>query len=163
MRKVLFGCFALLVLPSSVLAQLDPSVAKPPLAKKLPKASSIHGDARLDNYFWLRDKKSKEVLDYLEAENAYTKGVMKPTEDFQKTLYKEMLGRIEQTDLSVPYRLGDHWYYTRTEKGKQYPIHCRKKGNLEGEEEVLLDLNELAKGHRFLSREDPGAPTQAGR
>jgi oligopeptidase B len=150
MRKVIFGCFALLVLPSSVLAQLDPSVAKPPIANKVPKTSTIHGDTRLDNYFWLRDKKSKEVLDYLEAENAYTWAMMKPTEDFQKALYKEMLGRIEQTDLSVPYRLGDHWYYARTQKGKQYPIHCRKK-DLEGKEEILLDLNELAKGHKFLS------------
>src|SRR5262245_30822708 len=134
MRKILIALFAFVAfstLSRPALAQLDASVAKPPVAKKLPKTSTIHGDTRLDNYFWLRDKKSKEVNDYLEAENAYTKAVMKPTEGFQEELYKEMLGRIKQTDLSVPYRLGDYWYYSRTEKGKQYPIHCRKKGTLE--------------------------------
>jgi oligopeptidase B len=155
MRKTLLYCLfstALITLVSRVAAQLDPNVAKPPIAKKSPKTSTTHGETRVDNYFWLRDKKSKEVLDYLEAENAYTKAVMKPTETFQEVLYKEMLGRIQQTDLSVPYCLGDYWYYTRTEKGKQYPIHCRKKGSLEGKEEIILDLNELAKGHKFFSR-----------
>jgi oligopeptidase B len=149
----LFGLTLMLFLvdPRGVWAQLDPNVARPPVANKLPKTSAIHGDLLLDNYFWLRDKKSKEVIDYLEAENAYTAAVMKPTESFQETLYKEMLARIEQTDLSVPYRLGGYWYYTRTEQGKQYPIHCRKKGSLEGKEEVLLDLNELAAGQKFIS------------
>jgi oligopeptidase B len=107
MRKLLLCWIALVVLPSSALSQLDSGVAKPPIAKKSPKSSTIHGEKRVDNYYWLRDKKSKEVLDYLEAENAYTRAVMKPTEGFQEALYKEMLDRIEQTDLTVPYRLGD--------------------------------------------------------
>jgi oligopeptidase B len=105
----------------------------------------------VDNYYWLREKSNPDVIACLEAENAYTAAVMKPTEPFQAALYKEMLGRIKQTDLSVPYRLGDYFYYTRTEQGKQYPIHCRKRGSLEGKEEVTVDLNELAKGQKFLS------------
>src|SRR5262245_63971936 len=117
----------------------------------VPRTSAIHGDVRVDDYYWLREKSNPEVLAYLEAENAYTQAVMKPTEPFQAALYKEMLGRIKQTDLSVPYRLGDYFYYTRTEQGKQYPIHCRKRGSLDGKEEVTVDLNELAKGQKFLS------------
>jgi oligopeptidase B len=130
---------------------IDPSAATPPVAKKAPRVTSIHGDKLVDNYFWLRDKKSAEVLSYLQAENNYTATVMKKTEPFQETLYAEMLGRIKQTDLAVPYRLGGWWYYTRTEKGKQYPIHCRKRGSLDAAEEAVLDLNEMAKGKRFLN------------
>jgi oligopeptidase B len=132
-------------------AGLDPGAAKPPVAKKIDKTFTIHGETRSDPYFWLREKTSPEVLAYLEAENAYTRAVMKPTEELQEALYKEMVGRIVETDLSVPYHLGKYWYYTRTVKGLQYPIHCRKKGTLEGEEQVLLDLNELAKGKKFAS------------
>jgi oligopeptidase B len=123
---------------------------KPPMAKKIPKVTKIHGDTLVDDYFWLREKSSPEVIAYLEAENAYTDALMKPTEAFQKTLYQEMLGRIKQTDLSVPVRDGDYYYYSRTEEGKQYPIYCRKRGSLEAPEEVTLDLNELAKGHTYL-------------
>jgi oligopeptidase B len=130
--------------------QLDPSAATPPVAAKRPKTFTVHGDTRVDNYFWLREKQNPEVISYLEAENAYTSAVMKRTEHLQEKLYQEMLGRIKQTDLAVPYRLGGWWYYTRTEKGKQYPIHCRKRGNLDAQEEVLLDLNELAAGKKFL-------------
>jgi oligopeptidase B len=147
---VVFLLIPLLVSSAPVPAQLDSAVAKPPVAKKVPKKDIFHGETRIDDYFWLREKTNPEVIAYLEAENAYTAAVMKPTEPLQETLYKEMLGRIKQTDLSVPYRLGDWWYYTRTEEGKQYPIHCRKRGSLDGREAVLLDLNELAKGHKFL-------------
>jgi oligopeptidase B len=112
---------------------------------------TIHGDTRVDNYFWLRDKTNPEVIRYLEAENAYTDAVMKPTLGFQETLYQEMLGRLKQTDMTAPYRMGDWWYYARTERGKQYPIQCRKHGSLEAKEEILLDLNELAKGEKFFS------------
>ena len=132
-------------------AQLALDTAKPAAAKKVPKEMSIHGDKRVDDYFWLREKTSPEVISYLNAENAYTKAIMAPTEPFQAALYKEMLGRIKQTDLSVPYRLGEFWYYSRTEEGKQYPIHCRKKGSLEGKEQVTLDINELGKGKKFTS------------
>ena len=123
----------------------------PPVAKKVPKMDVLHGERRVDDYYWLRDKTKPEVISYLEAENAYTASVMKPTEAFQEALYQEMLGRIKQTDLSVPYRYGGYYYYSRTEEGKQYPIHCRKKGSLDALEQVTLDLNELAKGHKFMA------------
>src|SRR5947209_7010559 len=113
--------------------------ARPPLAKKVPKSITIHGESFTDPYFWLREKTNPEVNDYLEAENAYTAAVMKPTEAMQQALYREMLGRIDETDRSAPYRLNGAWYYTRTEQGKQYPIHGRKRGSLEATEEILLD------------------------
>src|SRR6266849_1069353 len=111
---------------TSAPAQLDSHAGTPPAAKKEPREAVLHGDKRADNYFWLRDKKNPEVISYLEAENAYTAAVMKPTEKFQEKLYQEMLGRIKQTDLTVPYLKGDYVYYSRTEEGKQYPIQCRK-------------------------------------
>ena len=123
----------------------------PPVAKKLPKTINIHGETLVDNYFWLREKSNPEVIDYLKAENEYTAAFMKPTEKFQAALYQEMLGRIKETDLSVPYPKGGYLYYTRTEQGQQYPIYCRKKGNLKAKEEILLEMNEMAKGKPFLS------------
>jgi oligopeptidase B len=125
--------------------------ARPPVARKVPKPFTIHGDTRVDDYYWLREKTNPEVIAYLEAENTYADAVMKPTEAFQETLYKEMVGRIKETDENVPYRLGDYYYYSRTEKGKQYPIYCRKKGSLDAREEITLDLNELAKGQKYLA------------
>jgi len=121
-----------------------------PVAHIIPKTTVIHGDTLVDNYYWLREKTNPEVIKYLEEENAYTASVMKHTEKLQKKLYKEMLGRIQETDLSVPSRKDDYFYYKRTVKGKQYPIYCRKKGNLNAAEEILLDQNELAKGHSYL-------------
>lgn len=123
----------------------------PPVAKKVPHTAEVNGRTMVDNYFWLRDKPNPEVRAYLEAENAYTDAVMKPTEAFQKKLYDEMLGRIKETDVEVPYREGDYFYYVRTEAGKQYPIRCRRKGSMEAPEEVLLDVNEMAKGQAFMS------------
>src|SRR5688500_8770372 len=123
----------------------------PPVAKKVPRTIEVHGTKLSDDYFWMRDKKNPEVISYLEAENAYTAAVMKPTEEFQERLYKEMLARIKQTDTNVPYRIGGYLYYTRTEEGKQYPTYARRKGNMDAPEEVLLDLNEMVKGHPFMS------------
>ncbi|HTY77408.1 MAG TPA: S9 family peptidase [Candidatus Bathyarchaeia archaeon] len=123
----------------------------PPVAKKVPKIDVLHGDARQDDYFWLREKDNPEVLAYLRDENAYTTDALKPTEGSQEALYEEMLARIKEDDSSVPYRRGGHFYYSRTEKGKQYAIHCRKTGRLDAPEEVILDLNELAAGHPFFS------------
>src|SRR5215217_2240796 len=102
--------------------------ATPPVAKKIAKSTAIHGETLVDNYYWLREKNNPEVVSYLEAENAYTTAIMKPTENFQAALYKEMLGRIKQTDVNVPYRNGDYFYYSRTEEGKQYSIFVRKRG-----------------------------------
>ena len=140
------GCLSLVAL-----VQAQPGGTNPPVAKKVAKLTELHGETLVDDYYWLRQKKDPEVIKYLEAENAYTAAVMKPTEPLQEKLYKEFLGRIKQTDLSVPVREGNYWYYTRTEEGKQYPIHCRKKGSLDGKEEILLDVNELAKGHKFYN------------
>jgi oligopeptidase B len=122
-----------------------------PVARRTPRITDIHGERIEDDYFWLRDKENPETAAYLEAENAYCDAFMKPTEGFQDRLYKEMLARIQETDLSVPYKDGAYFYYSRTEEGKQYSILCRKKGSLENEEQVLLDLNTLAEGHPFLS------------
>jgi len=130
---------------------LETALPHPPVARKVPKVDVIHGDRRVDDYHWLRNKADPEVAAYLEAENAYSDAVMRPTGPFQERLYKEMLALIQETDLSVPYRDAGYFYYSRTEEGKQYPILCRKKGSLEAPEEVTLDLNALAEGHKFLS------------
>ena len=122
----------------------------PPKARRVATIDTLHGDVRVDDYFWLREKSNPEVIAYLEAENRYTEGMTSEIESLRETIYKEILSRIKQTDLSVPYRLGGYWYYTRMEEGKQYAIHCRKEGTMEAPEEVILDLNELAKGHKFL-------------
>ena len=124
---------------------------RPPVAKKVPKVDVVHGDRRQDEYFWLRQKDDPEVVAYLQAENAYADACLKPTLAFQEALYREMLGRIKEDDQTVPYRRGGHFYYSRTEKGKQYPILCRKTGSIDAPEEVTLDLNVLAEGHAFLS------------
>jgi oligopeptidase B len=121
-----------------------------PKAEKIPYVHSLHGDERLDPYFWMRDRQNPAVLVYLEAENAYTEATMRHTLPLQTQLYEEMLGRIQETDLSVPYKDGDYYYYSRTEAGKAYPIHCRKQGSLDADEEVLLDENLLAEGHEFF-------------
>ncbi len=125
-------------------------VPKPPVARREPVEHVLHGDRRVDHYAWLRHKENPEVIDYLKAENAYTHAVLKPTEAFQEKLYQEMLGRIQQTDLSVPYRLRGYLYFSRTEEGKQYALHCRRRDEEGAAEELLLDLNQLAEGHSFL-------------
>ncbi len=131
-------------------AMAQQSATVPPVARKVPHTTSIHGYTLSDDYFWLREKANPDVTAYLEAENAYTEEMMRPTKALQETLYKEMLGRIKQTDLSVPSRIGEYFYYSRTEEGKQYPFMCRRQGSMTGAEEVLLDLNQLAEGHKFL-------------
>jgi oligopeptidase B len=137
----------LLTLPSAAQAP----AASPPMANKKPKTTDIHGDRIQDDYFWLRERSNPEVRTYLEAENKYADEVMKDTLALQEKLYQEMLGRIKQTDLTVPYPMRGYYYYSHTETGKQYPIYCRKKGTLEAPEQVLLDLNEMAKGERFMA------------
>jgi oligopeptidase B len=122
----------------------------PPVTRKVAKADIVHGDVRQDDYFWLRDKDSPDVTAYLQSENAYTDALMKPTEAFQDALYREMLARIKEDDTSVPYPDGGWLYYSRTETGKQYAIHCRRRG-ADAPEEVTLDLNALAEGHEFLA------------
>lgn len=133
---------------------------KPPVAKKIPLETTIHNDTRVDNYFWMRlsdeqknaetpDAQTQDVIDYLNGENAYTKQVLAHTEDFQKKLFDEIVGRIKQDDESVPYSDNGYFYITRFEEGKEHPIYSRKKGNLEASEEIMLDENELAKPYDY--------------
>jgi oligopeptidase B len=174
LRRIQVG--AVLLVAVFVFAAADnpsSSLPKPPVAKKVPHVTEVNGHKMVDNYFWLRDKPNPEVRAYLEAENVYTDAVMKPTEGFQKKLYEEMLSRVKETDVEVPYREGDYFYYVREEAGKQYGIRCRQKVR-EGmpdtqagvpkpralvnvmppplpQEEIVLDVNELAKGQAFMS------------
>jgi oligopeptidase B len=121
----------------------------PPKAKKIQKQLTIHGDARIDDYFWLRERENPEVIEYLKAENDYKDAMLKHTEKLQKKLFKEIVGRIKQTDMSVPYKDNDYFYYTRYEKGQEHPIYCRKKESLEAKEQIMLNVNEMAKGYDF--------------
>jgi oligopeptidase B len=129
----------------------DNALPAPPTAKRVPKTTEIHGDTLVDDYAWMRERDDPAVRAYLEAENAYTEAALRPLEGFRDALYKEMLARIKETDLSVPYKDGDYFYYSRTVEGLQYPIYCRKRGSLDAAEEVTLDVNELAKGKPFMS------------
>ncbi|HPW18326.1 MAG TPA: S9 family peptidase [Candidatus Aminicenantes bacterium] len=142
---------ALLVLAASACRPSGDAAGapRPPRAEVIPHELTAHGHTRVDNYYWLNERGNPKVLEYLEAENAYTRAVLKPLEPLQERLYGEFVGRIKQTDLSVPYRDNGYFYYTRYEDGKDYPVHCRKKGSLEGAEEVLLDVNEVARGHGY--------------
>ncbi|MGO4921079.1 S9 family peptidase [Maribacter spongiicola] len=126
--------------------------AKHPLkAKKIPKELIIHDDVRLDNYYWLNDKENKDVISYLEAENAYYDTLTGHTKKFQETLFQEMKGRIKEDDSSVPYKLNDYWYSTRYVIGGEYPVHSRFKQNLEAVEEIMFNCNDMAKGHDYFS------------
>ena len=118
-------------------------------AEKKPVKLEKHGDIRTDNYYWLNERENEEVLHYLRAENDYTDQVMADLKGFRESLFEEMKGRIKETDMSVPYRSDGWWYYTRYEEGQEYPIYCRKKGNLEAAEEILLNVNELAKDYEY--------------
>jgi oligopeptidase B len=132
---------------------LNFQAATPPVALQHPTILSKHGDTRVDDYAWLRNKQDPAVLDYLQAENAYAEALTKPLQPFEDVLYREMVGRIQETDLSVPYRLRNWLYYSRTEAGKQYPILCRKSA-ADGEtasEHILLDINKLAEGKSFMA------------
>lgn len=122
----------------------------PPQAARIPHKLQAHGDNRVDEYFWLNKRDNPEVIRYLNAENAYLEATLKHTETLQKTLYQEMKARIKEDDSSAPYRHGNYYYYTRFEKNKEYPIYCRKKGSLDAAEEILLDANQLAKGHSYF-------------
>jgi oligopeptidase B len=129
---------------------MDSPTVAPPIAKVVPTLTTLFGDTRIDPYAWLRDRDDPDTIKYLEAENAYTKAMMKSTEELQSKLYAEMLGRIKQTDLSVPVKREEYFYYTRTEEGKQYGIYCRKRGSLESAEEILLDGNVLGAGQKYF-------------
>ena len=122
---------------------------KPPIAKKEPKITEIHGLELKDDYFWLRFKENQEVIDYLNAENDYTKEKTRHLDTFTDELFNEMKNRIKEDDESVPYKFKDYYYYNRNEKDKEYKIYCRKHLTLENEEEILLDLNALSEGLEY--------------
>jgi oligopeptidase B len=147
-----FILFTLLALNSAGFGQStgDATQPQPPMTDKKAKTTKIHNDTMIDDYFWLREKTNPAVTAHLEAENSYAEAMMKPTAGLQEKLYREMVGHIKETDMSVPYRWGNYFYYTRTEQGKQYSIYCRKKGAIDAPEEVVLDQNELAKGFKFF-------------
>jgi oligopeptidase B len=150
--SILAFIFIIIIIGNVVIvAQTD---MKPPIARKETKVTKINGNELKDDYFWLRDrseKKSPEIIKYLEDENAYTEAFMKPHAAFVDNLYKEMLGRIKQDDTSVPYRLGDYWYFNKTLEGKQYPVYLRSKSKDGKDAEILLDQNQMAEGLKYLS------------
>ncbi len=122
---------------------------QPPVAVERPVKLEKHGDVRIDPYFWLRDRNNPEVINYLKAENSYFEQQMAPLQELQNTIFEEIKGRIKQDDSKVPYRLGDHFYYSRFEEGQQYPIYARKTGSLDAEEQILINVNTLAEGKKF--------------
>ena len=151
-----------LFLPLTILLSACMQNSTPPNATKNPHEMTIHGDTRVDDYYWMRltdeqksaiekDSHTQEVLDYIYAENVYTQKRLKHTEKFQNDLFDEIVGRIKKDDESVPYLDNGYFYYTRYEKGKEYAIHCRKKGSLDSKEEILLDENVLAKGRDYFA------------
>ncbi|MBT1696336.1 S9 family peptidase [Fulvivirgaceae bacterium PWU4] len=164
MKKTLWSVPLLVV--TLLLSACNPGVKnettdiQPPSPEKVPHELTAHGNKRVDNYYWMKltdaqknaekkDEQTQKVLDYLNAENQYLEAKMKHTEALQEKLYKEIIGRIKQTDESVPYKDNGYWYYNRYEAGQEYPIYCRKKGTLEAPEEIMLNVNDLAKGHEY--------------
>ncbi len=144
-----------LLVPGIIVAQQAPPAANgtiltPPMAAARPHRFDEHGNVRIDQYYWLRDRDNPEVIKYLEDENAYTKAVMAHTEALQERLFEELKGRVRQTDQSVPYRQGSYFYYTRLVEGKNYPIFARKRGSLDAPEEILIDGNALGEGKPFF-------------
>ena len=121
----------------------------PPMAAIKPTSLENHGIKRVDDYFWLNQREDKQVLDYLNAENAYTESVLGDVKELEQELFEEIKGRIKQDDSSVPYTDRGFIYYTRYEEGKQYPIHCRKNASGDASEQIMLNVNELAEGHSF--------------
>ncbi|MGQ0702654.1 MAG: S9 family peptidase [Gemmatimonadales bacterium] len=139
-------------LPSSHPAAEPPSrrAVEPPAAPRRPHPIVLHDERLEDDYFWMRNRDDPAILEYLQAENAYAEEVLAPTRELQERLYREMLSRIKETDVSVPYREGGFWYYQRTQEGLQYPVICRRATHPEAPERIILDLNRLAEGHPYL-------------
>src|SRR5919199_1680772 len=150
MKRTCLLLVTTLTLPSMTEAQsITPQSSAAPKAAIKPKELVMHGDKRIDNYYYLNERENPEVINYLKAENAYLDQVLAPVKGLQEKLFEEMKGRIKQQDESVPYKEGNYYYYVRYITGGEYPIYCRKKGSLEGPEEVLFDGNALAKEHNY--------------
>ncbi len=140
----------MLTLPDFISKEESDYHMKPPKAKKIEKILEIHGDRRIDNYFWMNERENPAVTQYLEEENAYCDFMMKDTEKFQQELFEEMKSRYKEDDQSLPYFFNKYWYIVRFETGKEYPVFSRKFETLENEEEILLDVNILAEGQKFF-------------
>ena len=153
MKPTHFLFAATLLMTTFSSSALSPVATAPDVAKKPHEVKAPFGATRNDDYYWLRDddRKSPEMLAYLNAENAYTDAVLAPTKPLQEKLYNEIVGRIKQDDASVPYRERGYWYYTRFETGKDYPIQARRKGSMDAPEEILLDVNQMAEGKGYFS------------
>src|SRR5262245_39199590 len=121
------------------------------MVKRIPTKLEIHGAVRIDDYYWLRERDNPEVIQYLNDENERAAREMAHARGFEENLFEEIKGRIKQTDMSVPYRLDDYFYYTRYEEGKEYAIRARKRGSPDAPEEIMLDGNELARGRAYFS------------
>jgi oligopeptidase B len=145
------GFFLGTAAPASASPLVAIEAPAPPVARMAPTRLESHGHVRIDEYYWLNQRENPEVIDYLKAENAYAESVLAPTRDLQERLFQEIVGRIKKSDDTVPYRVGDSFYYTRFEGDGEYPIYCRKRGSLEAPEEVLLDANPLAAGHGYFA------------
>ncbi|MDX9697690.1 MAG: oligopeptidase B, partial [Bacteroidales bacterium] len=150
MKKNLYVKTTLLLAVVLVVSSCSKSTIQPPDVKQIPKEITIHGKTRVDNYYWLNERENPEVIAYLEAENEYTKAILKPTEKLQEDLFTELKSRIKEDDESVPYKENGYFYYSRFETGKEYPIYCRKKDNLESPEEIMLNVNDMAVGHDYF-------------
>jgi len=154
MKKLLIISIVTLILASSCenIEQSKKNMdIQAPKADKVEKLLEKHGDVRIDNYYWLKDRENEEVIDYLERENDYYEKMTAHTKNFQKDLFEEMKSRIKEDDESVPYKFNGYYYITRFEKGMDYPIYTRKKDSLEAEEEILFNVNEMAKGHSYYN------------
>ena len=140
-----------LTLMTTLLGACADDKSGPPTAEKKPVELQIHGDVRIDDYFWLNERENPAVINYLEAENAYTESMLTETSGLQKRLVEEMKSRIKQDDVSAPYKHGEYYYYYRLEEGQEYPVYCRRKGSMNAGEEVLLDVNKEAEGEAYFS------------
>ncbi len=149
-KKIFIPLFTLIFAFSCQTQKENMTSATPPVAKKQPKKLEIHGDTRVDDYYWLNDREDPEVIQYLEEENEYYQAMTAHTKTLQDSLFKEMRSRIKEDDTSVPYKRNGYWYITRYETGKEYPVYSRKKESLEADEEIMFDVNELAKGHEYF-------------
>ena len=149
--KMKLSVLFVVALGLALLMSCAPREPVAPVVEKIPHELEAHGDVRIDDYYWLRERSNPEVLAYLEAENTYTAAVMAPTEELQAELFKELTNRIQPDDSTVPALFDGYYYYKRYEKDLEYPIHCRREGSLEAPEEIILDVNQVAEGHDFCS------------
>jgi oligopeptidase B len=149
--KMKLSVLFVVALGLALLMSCAPTEPVAPVVEKIPHELEAHGDVRIDDYYWLRERSNPEVLAYLEAENTYTAAVMAPTEELQAELFKELTNRIQPDDSTVPALFDGYYYYKRYEKDLEYPIHCRREGSLEAPEEIILDVNRVAEGHDFCS------------